>query len=84
MPTFDYHGPAELFSNPGQGKRRHPLGYRRFDSGAEALRFIVEQVPAALVTGIILEADEQRFDHRAIRDLYDSPEYPLVRDVASD
>jgi len=83
MQNFDYDGPAELFSNAGYGKRRHSVGYRRFESGAEAVRFLVEEVPAVLVAGVILESEEERFDHIAIRALYDSPKYPLVRNAAS-
>ena len=83
MLNFDYCRPAELFSHAGHGKRRHFLGYRRFTSGAEALRFVVEEVPGILIAGVILESEEERFDHIAIRALYDSPEYPLVRNGAS-
>ena len=83
MPNFDYCGPAELFSHAGYGKRRHSMAYRRFASGAEALRFLVEEVPGVLTAGVVLESEEERFDHIAIRALYDSPEYPLVRNAAS-
>lgn len=80
MPRFDYTAPAEIFGSGGFSKRRHPVAYRRFESGAEAVRFAVEQVPTAFLVGMILESDEERFDHRGIRTLYDSAKYPLVRD----
>lgn len=83
MQNFNYDAPAEIFSNAGGNKRRPAVGYRRFNSGAEAVRFAVEGIPGTLLVGVILEADEERFDHLAIRALYDSPEYPLVRDDAA-
>ena len=79
MINFDYSAPAELFGNPGSGKRRRSVTYRRFASGAEAVRFAVEGMPAALLAGITLQAEDDRFDHRGIRALYDSTEYPLAR-----
>lgn len=55
------------------------MAYRRFDSGAAAVRFAIEALPPALLSGAVLESDEQRFDHRGIRALYDSADYPLAR-----
>jgi hypothetical protein len=55
------------------------MAYRRFESGAAAVRFAIEALSPALLAGAVLESDEQRFDHRAIRALYDSSEYPLSR-----
>jgi hypothetical protein len=79
MPHFDYNAPAEIFGNKGFMRGRRPVGYRRFPSGAEALRFAMEEVPGALLVGLVLEADEERFDHVAIRSLYEHPDYPLPR-----
>jgi hypothetical protein len=81
MANFDYSAPAELFGSGGTGRRKHPIRYRRFSSGADAVRFAIEGVPAALLAGIVLESDEDRFDHAGIRALYDSPNYPLAKEA---
>ena len=77
MSNFNYSAPAELFGSPG--RQRRSVSYRRFASGAEAIRFAVEGISAALLAGVTLQSEDDRFDHRAIRALYDGPKYPLSR-----
>lgn len=77
MSKFNYSAPAELFGSPG--RQRRSVSYRRFASGAEAVRFAVEGISDALLAGVTLQADDDRFDHRAIRALYNSASYPLPR-----
>jgi hypothetical protein len=77
--TFDYSAPGEMFMTY---HRRHPLTYRRFPTAAEAIRFAMEDFPQSLLVGVVLEVDEQRFDHRAIRELYEGDCYPLTRHPA--
>jgi len=83
MPNFDYSAPAEIFGT-GRSKARARVAYRRFHSGAEAVRYAVEDIPAPLLVGVVLESDEDRFDHRGIRALYEAEAFPLPRHVAAD
>jgi hypothetical protein len=42
--SFDYNRPAAVFMESPTGRGR-PLGYRRFWSATEAIRFAVEELP---------------------------------------
>jgi hypothetical protein len=77
--SFDYAAPAEMFMARAKFARRSPIAYRRFETAAEAIRFAVEQVHASLLVGAIMEVEEQRYDHRGIRELYDREAYPFAR-----
>ena len=79
MPRFDYSAEAELFPLIRAKFTRGPVGYKRFTSAAEAIRFAVEELPLDLLRGAYLEVDEERFDANGIRQLYESDAYPLVR-----
>jgi hypothetical protein len=76
---FDYSLNAELFSSRSRYRGRQPLGYKRFASAAEAIRFAIEDLPPDRLVGTYLEVDELRFEGAAIRRLYASAHYPLVR-----
>jgi hypothetical protein len=81
MVPFDFDAPADLF--PARTRVGHrPIGYRRFDSAAEAIRYAVEQMPREFLDGTIMEIDSERLDGARIRELYDSVEYPLKRKSA--
>jgi hypothetical protein len=75
-PSFDYGAAAELFSAGGRkfGPQRH-MGYRRFASAAEAIRFAMEELPAARLPGAYLQVDEARYGGADIRRLYESTGY---------
>jgi hypothetical protein len=76
---FDYQAAAELFPGKNTHTRSRLIKYMRFDRAADAIRFAIEQLPAALLLGAYLEVNEKRYDSRGIRRLYDSTDYPLPR-----
>jgi hypothetical protein len=79
MTIFNYNTAAELFAARSRSPRRQAIEYRRFGSAAEAIRFAIEELPPDLLAGAYLEVDEERFDSKAIRQLYESADYPLAR-----
>jgi hypothetical protein len=76
--AFDYGAPAELFPRRSNGNRGQ-IGYKRFDTAAEAIRFTVEEVHTPQWLSVCLQVKEARFELREIRDLYDNAAYPLRR-----
>jgi len=79
MSSIDFNAQAELFASRRRRYDSGPLGYKRFDSAAEAVRFAIEELPTERLLGTYLEVDEARFDAAAIRRLYASKSYPLKR-----
>jgi hypothetical protein len=77
MPEFDYSAMAELYEGPKP--RQRGVRYLRFTSAAEALRFVVEEMPHEQAGGTMLEVDEDRFDMVEIEALYHAEAYPLRR-----
>jgi hypothetical protein len=78
---FDYSALAELYPSKSFYKSR-TVRYRRFDNAAEALKYAIEEMPAELLRGSMLEVEEERYEGDAIRALYDDPAYPLARNSA--
>jgi hypothetical protein len=76
MAAFDYSIVAELFPTRSEAS---PLGYGRFASAADAIRFAIEELPPELLPDACLEVDEEIFDRDGIRRLYESDQYPLAR-----
>jgi hypothetical protein len=82
MPTIDYDAAADFYS--GRASSRSPgLHYRRFASAAEAVQFVAEEMPPALLKGSLLEVNEQRFEGAGILALYADQSFPLTRRKAS-
>lgn len=79
MEEFNFSAPAEIFAGKGRGVGRRPMTYRRFSTGAEAVRYAIEALPAGILDGTVMEVDEARFSAGDIRRLYESPGYPLPR-----
>ena len=79
MKRFDYGLPAELFTAKRKGVSRQRLGYRRFATAAEAIRFAVEDFPAVRALGAWMQVGDERFDSEEIHRLYESDDYPLGR-----
>jgi hypothetical protein len=77
--TFDYSSPAELFMSKRKSGTRQQLGYRRFATAAEAIRFAVEDSPAIGTLGAWMQVGDERFDSEEIQRLYQSADYPLQR-----
>jgi hypothetical protein len=78
MTKFNFGAKAELFASRRYAKTAQAQ-YRRFNTAAEAVRFVIEDLPAAARAGTYLEVNEQRFEGGTIQALYDHEEYPLER-----
>jgi hypothetical protein len=78
MAKFDYGAPAELFPSRNR-KIRQTVKYRRFDKAADAIQFAMEELPEPVLLGAFIVIDEARLGHKDIRELYESPDYPLKK-----
>jgi hypothetical protein len=79
--TINYAASAELF--PSRRYAKSLARYRRFPNAAEAVQYVIEEMPGAWLNGTHLDVDGARFEGRAIRALYDADAYPLERALAA-
>ena len=80
MYNFDRDAPAELY--PGRNRKStKKVGYRRFETTADAIRFAIEDLPKLLLLGACIEINEQRLDYKDIQALYASERHPLKKPV---
>ena len=75
--SINYKASAELF--PSRRYAKSLARYRRFSTAAEAVQYVIEQMPAAWLVGTYLDIDGIRVEGKAIRALYDAEAYPLER-----
>lgn len=75
--AIDYTQSAELF--PSRRYAKSLARYRRFATAAEAVQYVIEEMPEAWLIGTMLDIDGTRFEGRSIRALYDAEGYPLER-----
>ncbi len=71
--------PADADRARSRATYRNALAYRRFASGAEAIRFAIEELPPQGLAATVLVANGERREPAAIRALYASADYPLLR-----
>ena len=76
---FDFSEPAEVFGGSSWARKSSLTSYRRFDTSAEAIRYVIEDIDETSRRSCIIEASEQRFNYIDARKLYDSKGYPLPR-----
>ena len=79
MNGFDYDASAELYSGTSGRTRQKSLKYQRFPRAADAIRYVMEDMPATALQGFSLDVDDETYVGRAILPLYESPDYPLPR-----
>jgi Arc/MetJ-type ribon-helix-helix transcriptional regulator len=60
MAIVNYNSEAELFPPTSRNFSRGPVGYKRFKSAAEAIRFAMEELSSELLVGAYREVAEER------------------------
>jgi hypothetical protein len=81
LEKFPFEAPAEIYATGGTAARKRPMSYRRFPTSAEAIRFVIEDLPQIVQRGTVMEVGDERYELSDIRSLYDSAAYPLIRET---
>jgi hypothetical protein len=71
--------PADADRARSRSTYRNGITYRRFASGAEAIRFAIEELAPPALAKTVLVVNGGRHDAGAIQTLYASADYPLPR-----
>ena len=79
MEPFDYDEPAELFVHAWRVRARAQVTYRKFSTGAEALKYVIEVLGPDARAGAVIETEQGRYESNEMRALYESSAYPLRR-----
>ena len=80
--NFRYDASAELFPSRRYAKSQQAR-YQRFDRAADAIRPVIEEMPADWLNGTLLEVNGLRVSGEQIRSLYEAADYPLPRKLAA-
>jgi hypothetical protein len=81
MSKFNYLAPAVLWPRPSVDLNNRRGNYRRFDTAANAIRHVLEEVPATMLSGTVLATENRCFGSEEIHGLYDAEDYPLRRSL---
>lgn len=73
MDEIDYRQYADVYWRDRQ------IRYKRFETLAEAVCFVIERLLLKVGREAVIETEQQRYDHPAIQQMYDRPDYPLER-----
>jgi len=79
MDHFAFDRPVDVFIGKSRFTNQKAIVYRRFVTGAEAIRYAIEQQGADKLATTVIEAGEARFESADIRRLYESADYPFPR-----
>jgi Arc/MetJ-type ribon-helix-helix transcriptional regulator len=80
---FDYSADAEFFPRRRSDRGTSHVGYQRFASAADAIRFAIEELPPKLLTGSFLEVNDERLGAEEIRQLYNDDRFPLPKKAST-
>lgn len=69
MDEADFAAPAEIFVTRRAGSKRGGLGYHRFDTAEEAIRFAIENFSHLRPEELVMAVDDKRFNLASLRAL---------------